>query len=95
MSGDSVRSVWATTRSRKEVHHGISSPESGLISFGLIALLTTLWYSLSDVMRDYPYLFVLGVALCMGELTVSHPSLLLPTAPQIGTESFDLGSCDR
>lgn len=47
----------------------------GLISFIIIACFSSLWFYTSNV-QSYPFLFILSIGLCIGELTVSFIQFL-------------------
>jgi len=64
-----IKSVRDAIHRRHSQSATVVSSLLGLLSYGLMALFTTIWFVYSDVMTNYPFLFFLGVALCMGELT--------------------------
>lgn len=64
-----IKSVRDAIHRRHSQSATVVSAFLGLLSYGLMALFTTIWFVYSDAMTNYPFLFFLGVALCMGELT--------------------------
>ena len=54
----------------KKSGKGIGSAILGLISFGIIASFCIVWFLVSNLFEEYPFLFVLSIGLCIGELTV-------------------------